>query len=446
MDGQVSWIDGTMDEVLDLLAKHAVVCREIRGLRKQAAGGMPALQELWQKLQTKGQELGNWTTDKSKGLAQWRQGLRAAPAPDPALPFLPPPIPSSGMWDRMKTWAQDYPVAAGSLIGTGGGAVLGGLSSLFEEPEERHTARSAIGGALGGGAAGLGAGLLLGPGLFGRHPAMHIRQTLGGQPEAPVDEAQGQEQATTAAITANRAEAAGKTQNDWRMPIRLAQGATAGTTGAVDAIRYWLRRHLGSTAAKDVVRTGIGKMRDYPAATTMATTTRANMPPAESAALKPLPQGKGVVGSQAYLATLFDELKGRPGRQQALIRAALSGGGKPGTLLKDIEPSFAGYPPGEVPLATLQEAAALAKKEFLETNRNIRGGPVSQWFPATEKGLLKSTLGGGYASRLGNWAHFGGIAGIPLALELALRYGVGFMNPEINHPELWNKTTPPAAP
>ena len=49
--------------------------------------------------------------------------------------------------DNIFAWLKQNPEAAGALLGVGGGALYGGLSSLFQDEEERAPLQSALTGA-----------------------------------------------------------------------------------------------------------------------------------------------------------------------------------------------------------------------------------------------------------------------------------------------------------
>jgi hypothetical protein len=57
-------------------------------------------------------------------------------------------------------YAKANPALTGAAIGAGGGALFGGLSNLAKDPEDRQTGRGLLTGALAGGALGLGVGHL----------------------------------------------------------------------------------------------------------------------------------------------------------------------------------------------------------------------------------------------------------------------------------------------
>lgn len=101
----------TLPEAIELLAKRAVVMREVRQLQKQAFGfDMSQLKDY-----------GGQAMD----------------------------------------YMSQHPQLTGTLAGAGGGALLGGLSSLGKDPEERQTGNSMLTGALAGAGVGLGGSYLL---------------------------------------------------------------------------------------------------------------------------------------------------------------------------------------------------------------------------------------------------------------------------------------------
>jgi hypothetical protein len=73
-------------------------------------------------------------------------------------------------WKSLKPWQQ------GLLAGTGGGAILGGLSSLGRDEEERQPWQSALTGGVAGG--------LLGAGLGGAYQAYQMPQGPAPAPDA----------------------------------------------------------------------------------------------------------------------------------------------------------------------------------------------------------------------------------------------------------------------
>lgn len=81
-----------------------------------------------------GRELRRFAKASAVGLPDWAQGLA----------------------DR---WSQLSPTSKGLLAGTAGGALLGGVSSLGREKEERQPFQSALSGAMAGGLLGGGLGL-----------------------------------------------------------------------------------------------------------------------------------------------------------------------------------------------------------------------------------------------------------------------------------------------
>ncbi len=104
----------TLQEAAELLAKRAVLMREVRQLQKRAFGF-------------------------DMGQIKDQLGSLGGQA-----------------MDQIKS----HPQIAGTLLGAGGGALLGGLSSLGKDPEERQTGNSMLTGALGGAGLGLGASYL----------------------------------------------------------------------------------------------------------------------------------------------------------------------------------------------------------------------------------------------------------------------------------------------
>ena len=112
-----SWLDGSMESAIEMLAKRAVVARRVRVAREKAAKGID-----WGGL-----------GDQLKGY-----GTKAL--------------------DWVNTPGQEhlrYP-----LVGAGVGGLLGGLSSFGRPKEERQPFRSALTGGIAGAGAGLGGGLL----------------------------------------------------------------------------------------------------------------------------------------------------------------------------------------------------------------------------------------------------------------------------------------------
>lgn len=67
-----------------------------------------------------------------------------------------------GMGHQAVDYLKDpnHEWALGGLAGAGIGGLAGAASSMAREPEDRHTMRSALSGAVGGGALGAGAGIL----------------------------------------------------------------------------------------------------------------------------------------------------------------------------------------------------------------------------------------------------------------------------------------------
>lgn len=63
-------------------------------------------------------------------------------------------------WNSVGQWVSQHKPLAYGAIGAAGGGLLGGLSSLHQDPEERQPWRSALSGAIAGGALGLGGGML----------------------------------------------------------------------------------------------------------------------------------------------------------------------------------------------------------------------------------------------------------------------------------------------
>lgn len=110
-----SWLDGSMDGAIEMLAKRSVVARRIRGAREKTAIDWEALSK---RLGGYGTKALDWVN------APGEQHLR-------------------------------YP-----LVGAGVGGLLGGLSSLGRPKEERQTLRSALMGGMAGAGVGLGGGLL----------------------------------------------------------------------------------------------------------------------------------------------------------------------------------------------------------------------------------------------------------------------------------------------
>lgn len=110
-----SWLDGSMEDAIEMLAKLAVVARRVRSAREKTALD---LSDVGQQLKGYGTKALDWVN------APGKQHLR-------------------------------YP-----LVGAGVGGLLGGLSSLGRPKEERQTLRSMLTGGIAGAGLGLGGGLL----------------------------------------------------------------------------------------------------------------------------------------------------------------------------------------------------------------------------------------------------------------------------------------------
>ena len=104
--------------------------------------------------------------------------------------------------NKATDWVKANPEIGGTLLGAGGGALVGGLSSLSRRPEERDTAGSALTGALAGAGLGLGAGYAIprltgGQGLFTSNSPEHkqkldsINRILKGEADARAKNAPG---------------------------------------------------------------------------------------------------------------------------------------------------------------------------------------------------------------------------------------------------------------
>ena len=105
----------TLTEAIDILAKRAVFMRSVREVQKQAFGfDMSQIKD----------QLGQFGGQAMEQIKQ-------------------------------------HPQIAGTLLGAGGGALLGGATSLAKDPEERQTGNNMLTGALAGAGLGLGGSYML---------------------------------------------------------------------------------------------------------------------------------------------------------------------------------------------------------------------------------------------------------------------------------------------